>query len=217
MTGLILKDALVMRKTLKTYILFLAFYAAMAVMGIFSLGFVVAFLQVIVMMLPLSAFAYDEQAKWDRYAMTLPIGRRAVVTARYLFVLLMLLSAAAFGMAVCVLLSFTSSPGDLSEYLATILVSMGAGMVIADILLPLNYKLGPERARPYLYAVVFLPIIALFGASKLGFLDQLNLSGLNDLSQSSILGLFALIPLVALVGLGVSYLVSCRIVENKEF
>lgn len=218
MTGLILKDILVMRKTLKTYLLFLVFYAAMALFGVFSLNFVVAFIQVIVIMLPISAFAYDERAKWDRYAMALPVGRRSVVAARYLFVLLMLLISSIVGLSVGVALSIFNPSNSMMEYLSTVLVSLGVGLLIADIILPLNYKLGPERARPYLYAVIFLPVIAAFGAAKLGLLDGLpNLSVLDQMTELSVLGLFSLIPVAALAGLGVSFLISCRIVEQKEF
>ena len=68
MTGLILKDALVLKKSLKSYLLLLAVYAVLTVTGLFSISFVAAFLEVIAMMLPMSAFAFDEQAHWDRYA-----------------------------------------------------------------------------------------------------------------------------------------------------
>lgn len=218
MTGLIFKDILVMRKTLKTYLLFLVFYSAMALFGVFSLSFVVAFIQVIVIMLPISAFAYDERARWDRYAMSLPLGRSTVVAARYLFVLLMLMISAVVGLSVGVALSIFDPSSSMMEYLGTVLVSLGVGLLIADIILPLNYKLGPERARPYLYAVIFLPIIAVFGAAKLGMLDGLrNFSALDQLPERSVLGLFSLVPVAALAGLGVSYFISCRIVERKEF
>ena len=62
MTGLILKDALVLKKSLKSYLLLLAVYAVLTVTGLFSISFVAAFLEVIAMMLPMSAFAFDEQA-----------------------------------------------------------------------------------------------------------------------------------------------------------
>ena len=39
MTGLMVKDFLVMRKSIKTYILFLAFYFVMAALGIFPISF----------------------------------------------------------------------------------------------------------------------------------------------------------------------------------
>lgn len=74
MTGLVLKDMLVMRKTLKTYVLFLAFYLLLAVIGLFPISTITAVTQIIIMMLPLSAFSFDELAKWDRYALTFPLA-----------------------------------------------------------------------------------------------------------------------------------------------
>ena len=85
MTGLMMKDALVMRKTLRLYALFLLFYSGLAVLGVFPMSMALAMVEVIVMVLPISSFSYDEAAKWDRYAAVLPVGRTAVVKARYLF------------------------------------------------------------------------------------------------------------------------------------
>lgn len=98
MTGLMMKDALVMRKTLRLYALFLLFYSGLAVLGVFPMSVALAMVEVIVMVLPISSFSYDEAAKWDRYAAVLPVGRTAVVKARYLFLLLVLLAAAAIGL-----------------------------------------------------------------------------------------------------------------------
>lgn len=216
MTGLVMKDILAMRKTLKTYALFLCLYLLLAVLGAFERSFVSAMISIIVMMLPIGAFSYDEAAKWDRFAMSLPLFRRSVVGARYLFVLLMALMAASFGLLASLFVSLT---GDtvLTQALATILVSLGTGLLIADILLPLSYKLRPERARPYLYLVVFTPLILLFGGYKLDFLNSSTLGWLDRLSDAGILGLLSLVPLTALAGLLLSFLISCRIVERKEF
>ena len=210
MSGLIWKDLMVLRKTLKTYGLFFLFYFLMAAVGLFNISFVTAVLQLIVIMLPMSAFAYDEQAKWDRYAIALPLGRRRVVAARYLFTLLMVLIAAAFSLLTCTVISITGN-GLFLENLAAVLTTLGLGLLVADLLLPLNYKLGPERSRPYLYAIVFLPVIALVGAAQLGWgvwLDQVP--------ESSVISLFALAALLPLLGFPVSWLVSCRIMERKE-
>ena len=217
MTGLVLKDILVMRKSIKSYGLFMIFYLVMSALDIFPSSFTTAIIQIIVMMLPIGAFSYDEMAKWDRCAMSLPLSRRAVVGGRYLFALLTCLCAAAYGLLSCVFLSIAGSGEMLTENLITVVVCLGLGLLYCDILLPLCYKLGPERSRPYLYLVIFLPIIVLFGGAKLGMLDNLDLSGLNSLSPGAVLAGTALLPLAALAGLGVSYLISCRLVEGKEF
>lgn len=211
MTGLIVKDILVQRKTLRSYALFLLFYLGMAAVGLFSISFVTAFVQIIVMILPMSAFAYDEQAKWDRYALTLPVSRRTVVAARYLFVLLMIFVAALFALVSSLFLTLVRQ-GDMMENLGAAAVSLSLGLLVADLNLPMSYALGPERARPYLYATIFLPVLALVGAAKLGWLDTLD-----QLSPSVLTALFLFLPLLPLLGLPVSYLVSCRVMERKEF
>ena len=211
MTGLVLKDILVLRTTLKTYLLFLLFYFIMALLDLFSIAFITAFVQVIVMILPMSSFAYDEQAKWDRYAMTLPLGRRAVVRAKYIFVVLMLLAAAAFALLSCVALSITATE-PVEENLAAGVGALSVGLLAVELTLPLNYKLGPERARPFLYAIIFIPVILFVLAARAGWLD-----GLDQLSPTMVLPLLCLIPLILLLGLPVSYLISCRVVEQKEF
>jgi hypothetical protein len=102
MTGLIRKDFLVMRKALKSYLLLVGFYIFLAYLDLFDYSFIITFVQVVLAVLPITAFAYDEQAKWDRYAMALPLGRRGVVRARYLFVLVLALLTMALGLAGCI-------------------------------------------------------------------------------------------------------------------
>ena len=106
---------------------------------------------------------------------------------------------------------------DLGELLATLLVSMGLGLMIADIMLPVVYQLGPERARPWMYVIIFAPIVVLLGGAKLGLFDGIDLSWLDQLPELAVLGVFALVPLVPLVGMLLSCWISCRIYARKEF
>ena len=167
MTGLITKDFLVMRKMLRSYLLMIVVYTILAYLDFFDYSFIISFVQVALSVLPISAFAYDEQSKWDRYAMSLPLGRSRVVGARYLFVLLLTLFTVAFGLAGTALLYLTHQSDPL-EMFVTLMVSTTIGLLIPTILLPLSYKLGAERARPYLYAIVFIPVIAVVLLAKAG-------------------------------------------------
>ena len=214
MIGLVKKDILVARKTMRAYALFLLFYFGLAVMGMFNISFVATFACVLVMMMPMAAFSYDEQAKWDRYAMSMPLGRRAVVGARYLFALVLAIIATVIGTVTCVVLSVLERE-DLVESLATVLSSLGVGILLAAIILPLCYKVGPERARPYMYVVIFVPIIALFLAYRTGM--HIDLSFLDTLPEAVFLGGIALFPLICLLALGASYLISCGIATRKEY
>ena len=101
------------------------------------------------------------------------------------------------------------------ENCLTVTVSLALGLLYCDILLPLTYKLGPERARPYFYLVIFLPIILLFVAFKLELLG--GLAFLLKLPDAVVIPFLLLLPLLPLLGMGISFLISCRILERKEF
>lgn len=217
MTGLIVKDFLVSKRSLKAYFGIMIFYAVLTFLGVFNISFVTAFVSVMLIMLPIGAFSYDEAAKWDRYAMALPLGRRAVVGARYLFTLLVTLISLALALLSGVAVSVTGQ-GSFIEVMVTAFATLASGLLVSDLLLPLCYKLGAERARPYLYAIIFIPIIVLFLAFRMGL--RIDASWLDRLALSSpgvLLALSALPVLAALALMFVSYLISCRVAANKEY
>lgn len=216
MTGLMTKDFLVMRNGLKSYLLIMVLYAVMAWLDILNFGFIITFIQVMLMVLPITAFSYDELAKWDRYAMSLPLGRGKVVGARYLFVLALTLCTTALGLGGTAMLTLVHK-ADAVEMLLTLEVSTTIGLLVPAIMLPLCYKLGAERARPYLYAIIFIPTIAFVLLAKAEIIDFSSLSRLEALSPSAILGGGVLLPAAGLAALTVSYLISCRVTAGKEY
>ena len=61
MTGLLIKDMLVSLKTLKAYATVMGFYVLMALLDIFQLGFAASFISIMMVMLPIGAFSYDDE------------------------------------------------------------------------------------------------------------------------------------------------------------
>ena len=57
MTGLMMKDALVMRNTLRLYALFLLFYSGFAVLGVIPMSMALAMVEVTVLGLLFSRFS----------------------------------------------------------------------------------------------------------------------------------------------------------------
>ena len=216
MIGLIMKDILVMRKLLKSYLLLIVIYIILAYLDFFDYSFIITFVQIILAVMPISAFAYDEQSKWDRYAMSLPLGRSKVVGARYLFVLALTLFTVAMGLAGTALLYLAHQVDPLEMFVA-LMVSTAIGLLLPTILLPLSYKLGAERARPYLYAIIFIPVIAVVLLAKAGVLDMSMLKGMDLLAPTALAGRAVLPPLAGLALLFVSYLISCRVAAGKEY
>jgi len=213
MRGLVLKDILVLRKGLRTYAIFLLFYLILSLIGAFHLSMCVAMGQVILMMLPISAFSYDEMAKWNLYAAALPGGRRALVKGRYHFTLLISILVSVYNLFLSVLFSILGK-ASMEECLLTVLVSLLLGLVMVSFMIPINFKLGPERARPYLYLVLGIPCLLVFLLYKIG---GSRLSQIPEPTSAQLIAIACVFLAVAFCGLYLSYFISCRIMEHKEF
>ena len=90
-------------------------------------------------------------------------------------------------------------------------------MLIPAVMLPLNYRLGRERAQPFLYALVIGGALVIFALSKLSSRGPAELSPLSALSDGQTAALFALCPLAGLAALFASFRISCGIAERKEY
>ncbi len=215
MRGLILKDILVMRKSLKTYLLLILFYLILSAAGGLPISFCLSFIQVLLMVLPLSAFAYDELFHWDKAVFALPLSRQTVVKARYGFLLLLVLISAALSGLLCIFFSLTGR-AELLETLASVLACLGVGMLIPAFMLPLNYKLGRERAQPFLYVFVIGGALVVFALSKFSKYGLVDLSFLGSVSDKQAFLLFAAFPPVGLAALWISFHISSAIETRKD-
>lgn len=210
MSGLLLKDILVLRKAVKIYLAMLVFYLVLTISGAFDISMVTGFVALFIMMLPLSSFAYDELARWDKYAAALPAGRRGVVAAKYLLVFLLGAVAEVLiaVMAVILLLLKKTAPG---ETMLTGLACVGVGLLINSILLPLLFKFGAEKGRLFTMAVMAVAFLIGFGGAKLlGFSGQMP-----ELPCPDLVFIAALLVVVALA-VFVSYRISLGIYGNKD-
>ena len=218
MTGLILKDFLVMQKTLRYYLLLMAVYAMLAMTGTFTYSIISAFAVMLGSVAPMSAFAYDEQAKWDKFAVSTPVGRRGVVKARYLYTLLLLLGGGALSILVTTaVVRFGKAEVEVWwEPLVVTGVVLLLGVALNTVILPLLFKFGAEKSRVISMAifVVFFGGMAALSAIGKGRVD---LSALMDTLASLPPALLVAAPVVVIFALfWLSYRVSVGIYQKKE-
>lgn len=226
MTGLILKDLFCLRKTMNIYAVFLAGFLALCTAVDFPVSSIASFLSIVMMVLPMTAFSYDKQAKWDIYGLALPVSRTKTVAARYLLFLLLMggiaVIAAVF-LAVLFLMDRQDSAWDL---LLTFCGCMGAGVLFNAILLPLIYRFGIERAKIIAFGLIIaiaglvtLWMVGLGGVDRLQSLDSIigGPDGPTVVISSGAPWLAAVsAALVCAALLGVSFLISCAIFKKKE-
>ena len=217
MTGLILKDFLILRKTLRSYLFVLVVYAGVAFTGVWSADIVGVLMVVTVTMLPMNVFAYDKQAKWDTYGLALPVGRTKTVAARYLCVLLLCLLSVGLTAILGAALYAAGRVEEPVEFLVTCSVMGLMSVLVNAIMLPFLYKFGPERARMMFFGImggiVLLVVAALFPLGGLEWLKSLELAEPTP-AQAAAIPVIAAIAGLAL--LTVSFLLSRHFYGAKD-
>lgn len=210
MTGLVKKDLYLSLSMLKSYVLVAAVFAALTLTGIYDISFFVTYLSVMCIMIPVNLFAYDEQARWDKYAAALPSGRAGVVKARYLFTILICLGSLLFALLLQLIVAlFTGARGQArTDLLLSGLLPTAYGCFMNAVLLPLLFKFGSQKGRIYLLLALGVGVGVIFGG--LTGLKEMGIS-LSELT----LPLFAL-PVVGLLTLIPSYFISRRIFFHKD-
>ena len=218
MTGLILKDFLILRKTLRTYVLVFVIYMGLALTGVWAPEFVGGMMMVLTAVLPMNIFAYDKQAKWDTYALAMPVGRTKTVAARYICVLLLCLFSfaliAALGLVMNALGRFENI--DACEtYMVCCAVCGLIGMLVAAFMVPLMYKFGPERARLFLYGLGGLMVaVAILFFKVFGGAEWLE--SLGEPTPAQIAAIPFIAALAGLVLLALSFLLSRHFYGAKD-
>ena len=217
MTGLILKDLLILRKTLRSYLFMLIVYAGIAFTGVWSADIVGVLLVVMVVMLPMNVFAYDKQAKWDTYGLALPVGRTKTVAARYVCVLLLCLLSVGLTAILGMMLYAAGRVEEPVEFLVSCSVTGLMAVLVNAIMLPFLYKFGPERARMMFFGImggiVLLVVAALFPLGGLEWLKSLELAEPTPAQAAAIPAVAAVAGLALLA---VSFLLSRHFYGSKD-
>lgn len=217
MLGLIMKDFINLKKNMRIIPILAVVYAIMAITTE-DANFFTAIFTMLFAILNLSLFSYDEMAKWDTYAITLPITKNNLIQVKYMMMLILTFIGALFSMIFSTLINFFKNEDAFQTNL--IACGLGAATVILFycITLPIIIKLGVEKARLVFFVVYFVPLILLSSFSKIIEAKGLTMPDnvkkiLNFLVENSYLA----VPLLVIIALVISYNISLRIYKKKEF
>lgn len=210
MLGLIKKDLLLIKANLKSMIIIFVIYIMLAFQGTFDVTFIIP---IIGIMLFISTFSYDDFNNWNSYAVTLQNGRKNVVRAKYIvsIILMIILAVVAFFIGIGISYIKTNSI-NLDEIISSLMGTMLSSVIIISLLYPIVFKFGATNGRIILFAVVFG--IAGIGTLIAQFIDMAPIINIiNKLDNYLLIA----IPIIYIILLGISYLISSKIYQNKEF
>lgn len=209
MRGLLLKDFYILRGYSKTMLFMFAFFALISV-GLDNPALLFeAFIIFMSMMVTITSFSYDALAKWERYALSLPVSRKEIVGAKYLLSVILCLGGAVISFLVsAVILKIDPVEGfGLTEHLYTTAAIISIALFFSAALLPLIFKFGVEKCRLLLIAIFAAPSAAVIALSKMG---------VSMPSESALIAVIKLLPALVIPLYLLSYFISVRIFSAKE-
>ena len=216
MKGLILKDIYSIRITQKTYVLLFLFLCVFGYL-MKSPGYVGTMCIVVFATVVLSLFNADQYYHWDTYAAALPLGKRIIVRARYMLIIVMTLGLAVFTAimtgATAALLGMSVSEQVISSVSMCMIIPNFSGIII-----PVIYKLGVEKGRVIFMMLFLIPFLVLTLLKDLirGTAVEKLLVNLQQNPNGQVI-IAGILLAVSILVLAVSYMISIRIYSNKEF
>ena len=206
MKGLILKDLLNLKSTFKMLGAMIVFFAVAFLRE--GNSFVFGIIILMFAMMVVTTISYDDLAKWDAYALTMPVTRKEMVLSKYLVMVLLNTLGAVLSLIIGIVGSFLMNQSFDLEILVIVGLVYLIAFIFGSLIIPLIYKFGTEKARLMLFLCALIPT-ALFL-----LLEQFNVP--LPTTGNPWIYLFLLI-VFAVVGVVLSYLISLKIYTKKEF
>ena len=214
MAGLFEKDIRLLLRRKQMLVLFLALAV---VLGFTQEGtFILGYLPFLGMTLTISTISYDEIDNGYTFLMTLPIDTKTYVKEKYL----LCLSGTFISWIFAVVLYFVSKYfRESSTVIANeipMIISFLPVMVLAmAIMIPTQVKFGAEKSRIVLFIIFGSTAILSFLFEKVIGTERINhmlikLENIND----AVIGVS--VVLFVILAAAISYVISCKVMQNKE-
>lgn len=207
MKGLLIKDFINIKRQLITFSAFIVLYIVLSL----SSGDATVFQGVIVIlfaMLPVTALAYDERTKWDKYMIALPVSRRQIVGEKYLFGAIMSIAAAVIGFLFDMIVTFATGEAFNVEALIILGVFAVVALLFLSLNLPLMFKFGTEKGRFFIIAVSVVIILVP------GLFMNVSVTPPDD---NTVVAGIAVGTVISIILFFVSMFISMRVYEKKDF
>ena len=214
MNGLILKDLYNLKNSGKSLLIAIVVFSLFYFLQGINMEVWNVFLIIIGSVLVVNTMSYDNTAKWDKYALTMPVTRRDVVLSKYMVSIIVIF----IGVVLVTVLGFAQGINkhnlDVIEIFTVNGAALAGGFFFISIMLPVIYKFGVEKSRVLILLVFLAPAGVVIGRSKLG---KLKFSPLAIQYMHIALQYLPIIILVmTILIMVVSYCISFKVYENKD-
>lgn len=214
MKSLVLKDLMNIGHNAKSMLFILLAFAIAFIpfSGVEGYIFVCA---ILCSMMIVTTFSFDDNSKWTRYAMIMPISKKELVGGKFVVLAIFCAIGSLLGLVIGSIGGFITQKiaFDLSrivELLVLTLVAWAISFIYGSLSIPLVFKFGAEKGRMLLLVSFLIPAGICFGIYQL-----LMLLGI-ELTDMLVIGLLCCSPIITFVWLYIMYQISYCVFIKKE-
>lgn len=219
MLGLIIKDFLTLKSTWKNIIITLIGSLLISyALGNYTLGIVTV--PMLLLTSGINTFQTDEFYNTLSFTLSGPYSRNEIVSARYIYTLIMAIISFLIGGLIFAIITFTLHPVaealNISMLGFLIMVEL-AGILIDAIFYPIIYKYGCEKARFVLLSIVMLLIgIAAVVSVTFNIFDLIHLDWESIIKWIEKYGIYLLLGITTLC-YTLSYFLSILFYKKRDY
>ena len=214
MKSLILKDLFNIGHNAKSMLFILVVFAVALIpfSGVEGYIFVCA---ILCSMMIVTTFSFDDNSKWTRYAMIMPVSKKELVVGKFVVLAIFCAVGSLFGLVIgsiggSAMRKITFDFAGIGELLFLALAAWAISLIFGSMSIPLVFKFGAEKGRVLLLVSFLIPAGICFGIYQL-----LAMLGV-ELTDQLVFILLCCSPILALAWCYVMYQISYRIFSRQE-
>lgn len=214
MKSLILKDLYNIGHNVKSMLFILVVFAVALIptSGVAGYIFVCA---ILCSMMIVTTFSFDDNSKWARYAMIMPVSKKDLVAGKFIVLAIFCLVGSLFGLVVgsiagLTIKSISFDLAGIGELLFLTLTAWVVSIIYGSMSIPLVFKFGAEKGRVLLLISFLFPAALCFGIYQLFVILGI------ELTEHFMFALLCCSPIIALIWCYVMYQISYKIFTKQE-
>ena len=181
-------------------------------------NFAVTYLTFIAGFLTISSFGYDDNGNCMPFLLTLPVSRTLYVKSKYVLGFLLTFIGWAAGMVISMVTALLHKAPPTVEAVLFQLAWVFLWMIMLSFVLPMLFKFGAEKGRMATLAMMLVFMAIVFVFTKLAETLGMDVDAcLDALIGQRIAVLIAGMAVAALIILLISYSISVKIIQKKEY
>lgn len=213
---MLIKDLYIIKTQCKFFV-FLVLVAILMAVAQKDISVAMPYLMFVFSIFTINTIAYDDMDGGMAFLLTLPVRRKEYVFSKYVVGMILALSS----MLMSWLLAFLfgrlfSTDFEMADNMIVGIMLMGVVLSFLGLSLPSILKFGPEKGRTTMFIIFAVVVLGVYGVEEVLKKSGMNIEQFFSSYLNEVTGPVAFL-LTGLVCYCISFFISKKIVENKEY